>query len=42
MFKDLKNVWLAAFGFSIKHTADGPDSRLDLHHDNLYYFNLNK
>lgn len=42
MFKDLKNVWLAAFGFSVKHTADGPDSRLDLHHDNLYYFNLNK
>ncbi len=42
MFKDLKNVWLAAFGFSVKHVSDGPDSRLDLHHDNLYYFNLNK
>ena len=42
MFKDLKNVWLMAFGFSVKHTANGPDSRLDLHHDNLYYFNLNK
>ena len=42
MFKDLKNLWIVAFGFSIKHTADGPDDRLDLHHDNLYYFNLNK
>ena len=42
MFKDLKNVWLMAFGFSVKNTADGPDSRLELHDDPLYYFNLNK
>lgn len=42
MFKDLKNVWLMAFGFSVNHVEDGPDSRLELHDDPLYYFNLNK
>ena len=42
MFKDLKNVWLMAFGFGVKNTADGPDDRLKLHDDPFYYFNLNK
>ena len=42
MFKDLKNVWLAAFGFGVKNTADGPVDGLKLHDDPFYYFNLNK
>lgn len=42
MFKDLKNVWLLAFGFGVKHTTDGPVDGLKLHDDPLYYFNLNK
>lgn len=42
MFKDLMTIWIGAFGFGIKHVSDGPDSRLELHDDPLYYFNLNK
>ena len=42
MFKDLKNVWLMAFGFGVKNTADGPVDGLKLHDDPFYYFNLNK
>ena len=42
MFKDIKNLWIVAFGFSVKHVSDGPDTELDLHDDPLYYFNLNK
>lgn len=42
MFKDLKNLWIVAFGFSVNHVSDGPDAELDLHDDPLYYFNLNK
>ncbi|MDD1400971.1 hypothetical protein PSA87_04920 [Limosilactobacillus reuteri] len=42
MFKDLKNLWIVAFGFGVKHVADGPDDGLKLHDDPYYYFNLNK
>ena len=42
MFKNLKNVWLMAFGFSVKHVDDGPDARLDLHNDPYYYLKVNK
>lgn len=42
MFKDLMNVWIDVFGFSVNKVSEGPDDRLDLHHDDLYYFNLNK
>lgn len=42
MFKDLMTVWIGAFGFSVNKVSEGPDDRLDLHHDDLYYFNLNK
>lgn len=42
MFKDLKNVWLMAFGFGVKNVEDGPDSRLELHDDPFYYLKLNK
>lgn len=38
MFKNLANLWVAAFGFGIKGTADGPDDRLHLHDDPFYYF----
>lgn len=42
MFNSLKKVWIDAFGFSVNKVSEGPDDRLDLHHDDLYYFNLNK
>lgn len=38
MFKNLKNLYLAAFDFTPKHTSDGPDARLVLHDDPYYYF----
>lgn len=42
MFEDLMKVYVDAFGFSVNKVSEGPDNRLDLHHDDLYYFNLNK
>lgn len=42
MFKDLMSVWIDVFGFSVNKVSEGPDDRLKLHDDDLYYFNLNK
>lgn len=42
MFKDIKNLWIVAFGFSVNHVEDGPVDGLKLHDDPFYYFNLNK
>lgn len=42
MFKDIKNLWIVVFGFSVNHVEDGPVDGLKLHDDPYYYFNLNK
>ena len=42
MFEDLIKVYVDAFGFSVNKVSEGPDDRLDLHHDDLYYFGLKK